>query len=462
MVELAGPADAGGAGWQGAPPFWLRLGYLAYQIVLHLGAPALLGLALARSLREPLYRAHLGHRFGGAPRAPEGSIWVFAASLGETRAVSPLVRLLLARGETVLLTHASPAGLAEGRRLFADDITSGRLVQGYGPLDLFWTVRRFLSRQRPRAGLIVESEIWPAQLFEARRAGVPMVIVNGAYTERAAQRDRRGAGRLRGGLFPGFSMALTKSEAHAARYRAAGLPAAAVRNPGELRFDLPMNRAQIAAAGPVAAELREGGARVLTLASSVEGEEAALLAMVRSLQQRMQPAPRVVWVPRSPQRFAPVLGALRAAGVKAEARSALFDEHLALRPGAESRLRAAAVLVGDSIGEMDFYYALADAVFVGATLVDHGGHNIIEPLAQERPVLTGPSTYGIAFPAREAADAGALRILPDAAALEAEIAALFSDPARLGAFSACARGFNAGHSGAAARSLAALEPFLER
>lgn len=445
--------DAYDPGFRPSPG--LRLGYALYQLAAHLAFPVLLGVVLLRSRREPMYRARLPERLGLSRPARPGAVWVFAASLGETRAASPLIREMLARGAHVLLTHSSPAGLAEGQRLFAAEITAGRVVQCYGPVDLGWAVRLFLARHRPRLGLVVESEIWPAQLFGAWRRGIPMAVINGNFTARALERDRRGPGRLRLAMFRAFSLALTKSPGHVARYVAAGLPPARVHDVGELKFDLPVDAGQIAAACALLPWL-SAGRRVLLIASSVEAEEPALLEILLRLRTDLAVPPLVVWVPRSPQRFAAVAERTQAAGLRLARRSALLDAGFA--PAGDTA--PPEVLIGDSLGEMDFYYALADLVFVGATLCDKGGHNIIEPLAQEKPVVTGPSIYGIAFPAHEARAAGALRVLPDASALGAEVARLLSSDAALAEFALAARGFNAAHSGAARRSADLLAPYL--
>jgi 3-deoxy-D-manno-octulosonic-acid transferase len=131
-----------------------------------------------------------------------------------------------------------------------------------------------------------------------------------------------------------------------------------------------------------------------------------------------------------------------------------------LGPALEQPMPAAQVLIGDTIGEMSLYYAMADLVFVGASLVDHGGHNIMEPMALGRPVVMGPSTYGIAFAADPAARAGAFETLPDAAALQDRIAALIADPVALGRMSEAATRFAASHGGAAARTAAGLMALL--
>lgn len=439
-------------------PFALRLAYLLYQLLIHLLVPVFLVFLWRRGRREPLYRAHISQRLGFGPGGRKGDVLIYASSLGETRAVLPLVRLLLDDGYPVLMTHASAAGLEAGRNLLGDEIRAGRVRQHYQPIDAAIPLWLFLLRQRPRVALVVECELWPGFLFETRRFGVPVVLLNGSYTERAHIRDKSKLGGLRLKLWPAFTRVTTKSETHRGRFHRAGLPLDHIWNLGELKFDLPPNAKQVDAAGAARdALLKASGARnVWMIASSIEGEEEKLSQAIEILHAGLDKPPLIVWVPRSPQRFAAVVAAAHQRGYRVGRRSDLFEGFQA------RKIPPLDILVGDSIGEMDFYYAMADIVFVGATLFPMGGHNPIEPLALEKPVVTGPSIYGVAYPAYEARDLGALREYPDSAALAANLVTLFSDPKELRAFSGKAKGFIDQHKGAAARTLVALKPALDR
>lgn len=426
----------------------LRVFYLFWQIFMHLMLPAALIFFLVRSRREPLYRKHFSHRFGLGPVGPKGSVWVFATSLGETRAVSPLVRMLLDRGHTVCLSHSSAAGLIEGRRIFDDP----RVTHRYVPFDLFWATGLFLARLRPCIGLVVEGEFWPGHLMMANMMGVPMLHVNGNLNQRSLRRGR-GIGRLRFDILTRFNGILTKSEGHAERYRSAGVSDDRVLVVGEIKFDQWVDPEQLAAGR----RLKDDWAKdrpVFVIASSVLEEEEALLELIVRVLA-LDPSPRIVWAPRSPQRFARVAEALAERGLRVVRRSEALDSDL------EGSLPAdAEVLVGDSTGEMNVWYAMADLVFVGATLADKGGHNVSEPLALGKPVVVGPSVWGITFPAYEAEAAGALRILPDAPALAAEVERYLTGRTELDAFSARARQFAKAHVGATARTLEVVERLL--
>lgn len=441
--------------FSGSELWRLRGAYALYQVLIHLLLPVALVVLLLRRRKEPLYGAQWWNRLGFLGPRTQGRVFVFAASLGETRAATPLVQALLDRGEAVLMLHASAAGLSESRRAFGRELADGRIVAGYVPFDLFWAVGLFLRRHRPKLGLVMEAELWPGMLMQAARHQVPMVQVNGNYTERGFIRDSTKYGGVRLLFWRLYQIVLTKSPERAARYVAAGMPPDCVQMVGELKFDQRQKADHIAAAAALLAEHPAGGP-VLGIASSIEAEEPALLEVVRALRAAVSPPPRIVWVPRSPQRFGAVHASLTTAGLRTLCRSESLTPDLSA-PG----FAWPDVLVGDSIGEMDFYYSLCDVVFVGATLAPMGGHNIIEPLALNRPVVTGPSIHGILYPALEAIDSGAMRRYPDAQALSAGLTDLLANPASLADFTARTGGFHAQHRGAAARSLQALAPWLE-
>ncbi|MGR3758350.1 MAG: 3-deoxy-D-manno-octulosonic acid transferase [Tranquillimonas sp.] len=427
-----------------------RAGFVLYQALLHPVIVLFLLRILARRRREPLYAAGLGQRFGRVPRLTPGAIWLHAASLGEMRAAAPLLRRLLDAGERIVLTHTSPAGLAEGRRQFGAEIAAGRVVQLYQTVDLWWAVARFLRRTRPRLAVTVDSETWPAAIAACAARGIPVAKVNANLSERALERDlSRWWGRLRLFFWQGLTLVTTKSQAHAGRYRRAGIDPARIRDVGEMRFDIPLDPAQIAAAGRLRPGLRPGP--VLLIASSHELEETPLIAILHRLRRDLPALPPVIWVPRSPQRFAPLPAALAEAGFTVARRSRALAPDLAAAGPIDAE-----ILVGDSLGEMDFFYALADLAVVGGTLTDRGGHNVTEPLAQGVPVLTGPSVWRIPAPADEARAAGAMLVCRDADELGAGLSALLSDPAALARFRAATAGLGERHRGSAARTARAL------
>ncbi len=434
----------------------LRIGYLLYQFLYHLFLPFLVLLLLRRARKEPLYAKHMHQRFGFLKPTTTGRVFIFAASLGETRAATPVIRRLLDSGETILLTHSSAAGLAEGQRAFGPEISTGRIVSAYVPTDLFWALALFYRRHRPKIGLVVEAELWPAMLREAARLDLPMFQINGNYTERGYNRDKCKLWGVRLLFWRFYQLILTKSQERAARYIAAGVPQEAVKLVGELKFDQAIKENQVTAARQLLNAVPPERP-VFEISSSIEDEETQLIKVLERLKSQLSPMPRIVWIPRSPQRFDAVAEQLTAAGFRASKRSDVLDQNL--KPAAFTEWPD--VLIGNSIGEMDFYYSLADIVFVGATLAPMGGHNIIEPLALQKPVMTGPSIHGILYPAIEAIEAGALKMYNSEKEMASDLIDLFQNVEKMIAFQNATQGFNALHKGAADRTVAVLRPYLE-
>ena len=138
-----------------------RLVLCLWSILWHLALPLIILYLWYRSRSEPLYITNLRERFGGGSPIPPDTIWVHAVSLGETRAADPLIRSLIDRGETILLTTITAAGRAEASKLFADDIAAKRLYLRWTPIELPWALRRFICNHKPRFGMIMEIELWP-------------------------------------------------------------------------------------------------------------------------------------------------------------------------------------------------------------------------------------------------------------------------------------------------------------
>ena len=431
------------------PRLRTRVFFAAWQVFAHLMLPFALLFFVARSRKEPLYRRHFHQRFGFGTVGPKGAVWVFATSLGETRAVSPLVRMLLDRGHSVCLTHSSPAGLIEGRRLFDDP----RITHRYVPFDFLWSTGLFLARLRPPIGLVVEGEFWPGHLQMANWMGIPMLHINGNLHRKSLERAKKTC-NIRMDILTRFHAILTKSEGHRERYLAAGVDPNRILIVGELKFDQWIDETHLDAGKRLRAAWSPDR-QVFLIASSVADEEEPLLGMVRALLALDTP-PRIIWAPRSPQRFGSVADLLRDNDIRIAMRSKVLDKE---RQGVIPA--DADVLVADSTGEMNIWYQMANLVFVGGTLADKGGHNVSEPLALARPVVLGPSIYGITFPAIDADRDGAVRILPDIGAMTHEVTRLLTDAAALDAFTADARSFAKRHVGATERTMHVIERVIE-
>lgn len=382
-----------------------RLALFCWDVLWHISLPLVLLYLWKRGRKEPLYIQHLGERFGGGADVPAGAIWVHAVSLGEMRAARPLVDALLARGERVLITNITAAGRAETLALFGDAIAAGQLYVRWCPAEYFWATRRFFKRHQPKFGMIMEIELWPRLIASANRAGVPMVLAQAQYPDKSFERDQRGL-RMRAQLVKAFTLILAKSAHHAARFTDFG--ADNVQVMGELRFEQPIPPEHLKSAAKLRAKISPDRP-VFCLASTGPDEDPMLIPVVTRLREAAskagRPLPFFVYVPRHPKNFAGTAQQLKTAGLNMLQRSSDLDVGLHLNSPLPDALDG---LFGDSLGEINFYFGLADHVFIGDSFNDEGSHNIIEPLSVGKPVVVGPSIWGIEYPAIEALKTGVL------------------------------------------------------
>ena len=433
----------------------LRWLLVLYRVLWFAGLPLAVLYFYWRGRRDARYAAHLGERFGRGPVLPD-AVWVHAVSLGELRSAVPLIRGLLERGERVLVTCLTPAGRHEAMRVFGEELEGGRVAVRFLPLEYGFAWRRFLQACRPKYGLVLEFDLWPVMIVSARRWDVPLFLCNAQVTSRNRSKGRLTAVRME--LLKGFSGAFAKSKLHGERLRALGTPNVHVT--GELRFDQPVPEAMRDAAETFARAhgLRIPGRPVVTLASVVGGEDGLLVELMRAVTDSCagagRPRPLFVYVPRAPERFDEVAAILTGAGRRIVRRTELLDTGLAARPAAD--FGDADVLLGDSLGEMQFYLALGDLVVVGGGFLPSGAHNVIEPLAQKKPVLVGPHIWTIEFPAAEAIDAGVLFRVETISELAAKVEEFLWAPERIADTAQKATTFHALHAGSTSRTLAAI------
>ncbi|MBL1437963.1 MAG: 3-deoxy-D-manno-octulosonic acid transferase [Rhodobacteraceae bacterium] len=438
------------------PTWTMRLALLGYAAFMAALLPAILVYIYMRARKDPRYSKHLRERFGWYPRNAKNCVWVHAVSLGELRAAAPLIRELLERGERVVITHFTPAGRAASHSFFAAEILEGRVIPVYVPLEYDWVFRRFFKAFSPKYGLVMEIEIWPRMIASAHRHKIPLFMCNGHYPEKSYLRDKKKLG-LRAQLMAGFSGMFIKSEPDAMRFRAAG--AQNVFVPGELRFDQEVPARLTAPAERLKAQL--GERLVVTLASVVEGEGDGYIEALKAVQSRLASGknkPLFIYVPRAPEVFSSTKTELENAGFHVKSRSEWLDENL-LTENPEA-IDEANILLGDSLGEMFFYLALADVVIVGGGFLPSGAHNIIEPLALEKTVLVGPNIWTIEFPAMEAIEAGALTSVETIPELVTEILA-YDNPESRAQKRLAGKAFFAEHTGAVKRTLALIDSLIK-
>ncbi|MCY1282697.1 3-deoxy-D-manno-octulosonic acid transferase [compost metagenome] len=418
-----------------------------YSLLFHLGLP-LVGVRLfLRSRQAPAYARRIGERFAcGLPPLKPGGIWVHAVSVGESIAAAPMIRALLERHPElpITVTCMTPTGSERIRALFAGE---PRIQHCYLPYDLPWTAARFLDRVRPTLAVIMETELWPNHIHQCARRGIPVALANARLSARSARGYARFAALTRP-MLAEMSWLAVQTEAEAERFRQLGARPQRVTVTGSIKFDLHLDPSL----GERAAALRDAwgaSARPLWIAASTHaGEDEIILDAHRRLLER-HPEALLILVPRHPERFAAVHALCQA-------------HHFATRRRStgEAVQAATQVLLGDTMGELLFLYALADLAFVGGSLVATGGHNLLEPAALGKPVLSGPHLFNFLEIAAQLREAGALQEVADAEALAAALLRLWGEPAAAQTMSAAGLAVLHANQGALDRLLDGLDRLL--
>ena len=382
-----------------------------YSAALYLLLPITIYHLIWRSFRQGEYLQRWDERYavyGSAP-AHAGTIWVHAVSVGEVNAAAPLINKLLAlRPATrLLVTSITPTGSARIRALWGD-----RVEHVYLPYDLPGAVSRFLRHYRPRVALVLETELWPNLMFGCREHRVPAWIVNARLSERSLRGYRLLRPLLRRAL-RSLRGVLAQSAGDAARFIDLGADPATTHDVGNLKYDIaPVEGADAFADGFRA---RIGERPVWIAASTHADEEAAVIAIHRRLRERW-PDLLLLWGARHPERFRAV------AQQSVEAGWRVATRQLTQWPD-----RQDAVFVIDTLGELVPFYGCADVAFVGGSLQDIGGHNLLEPASAGTAVVTGPHLHNFLDIAARMRAAGALRVGKDATGVGDHIAGLLED-----------------------------------
>lgn len=412
-----------------------------YTVILWVLLPFVLLRLAVRGLRNRGYWQRWGERFGFVAPAPRASLWLHAVSVGETRAAAPLVKALRAAYPGLLLwvTTTTATGSAQVRALFGDTV-----AHSYLPYDLPGAVQRFLRRARPRALIVMETELWPNLFYYCARAGVPIAIANLRLSARSHARYTRFA-RLTRATLAQVRVFAAQAAADAERIRALGAPAERVQVTGNIKYDIAFPDDLPARAKALRAAL---GARPTWIAASTHaGEDEIVLHAHRDLLRERQDL-LLILVPRHPERFGQVVK-LAAQEFKSRRRSA------GVLPDAETH-----VWVGDTMGELPLLLAVADVAFVGGSLAPVGGHNILEPAALGIPSVFGPHMFNFADIAVAALAAGAATQVQTAAELAPAVARYLRQPKSRAAAGEAATRWVAANRGALDKTVALIDSLL--
>jgi len=379
-----------------------------YRLLTKLGAPLVHRHLRSRAARGKEDPARMGERLGQASKdRPSGDlIWLHAASVGESASVLPLIdRLLEDPGLSVLVT----SGTMTSASMLQDRLPKRALHQ-YVPVDLPDAIARFLDHWKPDLTILVESELWPNLIGQTQERGVPMVMVQGRLSERSSRRWQRWQRMIRP-LLARFRLILAQTETDAERFRKLG--ASAVGVSGTLKY---VTEPLPAGGADLSAFQRQVGARPIWLAASThDGEEDAVMTAHIEARTRLVDLLTIV-VPRHPDRGNEVAAIAEKRGLT-----------VAQRTKAEPIQQGTDIYLADTLGELGLFYRVAPLVFVGGSLVDAGGHNLIEPIQLGGAVVCGPHLANMAEVAEDLTHANALRTVSDGHRLGSAVGDLLRD-----------------------------------
>ena len=429
----------------------IRLLLWLYECLWYLALPVTLIRLYWKGRRLPGYRQHVAERFGFySSKKNHHQIWVHAVSVGETRAAAPLIEALIASGKSILLTHMTPTGRATGQQIFEQHLKSGHLQQVYLPYDVSWAVNAFYKHFAPQIGLIMETEVWPTLILSAQAHKVPAILVNARLSSRSAKRAAS-FGAIATYVYQSFTKILAQTGLDAKRYESLGLSNVLVA--GNLKFDVAANSSQVNEALLLRKELNPG-MQIVCAASTREGEEELIIAAWQKLKQQQADLKNIclLIVPRHPQRFDDVYASLIKAFPVVVRRSMM-----ASNTDIATAINQNGILLGDSMGEMSFYYALSDFVVMGGSLQPLGGQNFIEACALGRPIILGKHTFNFQQASLDVIDAEAGLRVDGIDGLSQAMGLLFANHELKEAMSTNALDFANQHTGATQKILSIIQ-----
>jgi 3-deoxy-D-manno-octulosonic-acid transferase len=426
------------------------LALIAYQLV-YLFAFLLWGpVLLWRLVFDPRYRGGVYERMGFAPPtvAARPVVWIHAVSVGELKATRQLLAALFAEypDHAVVISSTTPTGRALARQLYP------QLATFYYPLDFGPFPWLALRRVRPAVVLLVELEYWPNFLYCAARRGIPVVVINGRISEKSF----RGYRWIRG-LAPPFSAIsrfCVQDDSYRRRLLDLGIDGDRIFVTGNMKYDA----VRVAAVPAAAARLRHwlaGESGLVLVCGSTHGdEEEVLLATIARVESGLRRPVRLVLAPRHPERGPAVRDLVLASGRRVHLWSAIT--------GTWPELAPTDVVLVDTIGHLEAFYAAGDVAFVGGSLIPRGGQNMLEPAALGKAVVFGPHTSNFRNDVELLLLADAARQVASAQELEAVLGALFADREQRAQLGRNALALISRNQGATARTLELLGGFLAK
>lgn len=376
---------------------------MLYNGVFTLAMPFILLRMWLRGDANPGYRQRWGERFAFFKfNGNSNGLLIHSVSVGETLAAVPLVRSLQAAQPelTLTITTTTPTGSDQVKRIYADDLASGRIVHLYLPYDLPWLMSRFIKKIQPSLCIIMETELWPNIIRSCNKAQVPVVLANARLSEKSA-RGYAKFSKLTQPMLQGLDLVAAQHRNDAQRFIELGIEENKVDVTGSIKFDISVPD-QIIEQGQELKALWGQDRPVLVLASSHEGEDDLILNSYQQLLESFADLLLVI-VPRHPERFDEVAALVLDRELHLVRRSEAFEKgNLQANPMTQ-------VYLADTMGEMLLLLASTDIAIIGGSFIEHGGHNPLEACALSKAVIMGPSDYNFSAIAQQLIQQGAMQ-----------------------------------------------------
>lgn len=408
-----------------------------YSTLFYLALPFVFIRLWWKGRKVPGYRLRWRERLGFIPPLPAGpSLWLHAVSLGEMIAARPLILALQQRypQKSLVITTMTVTGSSLAQKYVGDNT-----YHVYIPYDLPGAVQRFLNQAHPDLVIIMETELWPNILHYAAKRDLPILLANARLSQSSMQAYQYIIALTRD-MLPNISCIAAQTQEDAERFMVLGAKSQQIQVMGNIKFDVSLPQELI----EKGRRLRQswGEVRPTVIAASTHASEEEKILHAFAKLRETYPNALLLLVPRHPERFDGVAQLCQKQGYR-----------MVRRSQNQPCLADTQILVGDSLGELFLYYAMADVAFVGGSFVETGGHNLLEPAALALPVLTGPSTFNFTEIFNLLQAAGGVASVADESALALKWGQLIADPAYRRQMGENARGVVEQNRGALERHL---------
>lgn len=347
-----------------------------YSLVGYLLLPLLIIRLFAKSVKAPAYRKRILERLGFVQKINTPVIWIHCVSVGEFRASITLIDTLIKQHpqHKILVTTTTPTGSSALKQHYKNQV-----LHYYFPFDLSLIVKRYIKRINPDLCILMETEIWPNLIHALKQRNISSILINARLSRRSLEKYQKFAPKLISKTLNQLTLIATQNQNSATRFIQLGVVENKVINTGNIKFDL--NPTANSATTETLKQII-GPRKVITFASTHAGEEAQIIKHYVKVKEQIDAL--LVIIPRHPERFNEVEKLAKNADLTVARRSNATPNN------------TAQILLGDSMGEMLSYFAISDIVFMGGSLNQTGGHNMLEPAAHSKAIIFGPNVFNFA------------------------------------------------------------------